>query len=135
VPNDLAASPGSSQANVTLHAARTREIATKGDPLKPHKTIDMSSAADQVAQRWHIKIDPAISPIEDIFRPEYWVNCQKLGNGDRIRVEAVDGSYDFELRVDAKTIAGKLAIRVSIFPNLPDYVIAAASASSEMVPA
>jgi hypothetical protein len=89
----------------------------------------------QQSQCWHVRIATEINPVENVFRPQFWANCgKKLSNGDLIRIEAIDGSYDFTVKVMAKTVAGKPAIRVSIFPNLPDYVREAASASSEMVP-
>ena len=102
--------------------------------MKPLNALAMSQLADQIANRWHVKIDPKVNPIDHLFMPQFWVHCSRLASGDLIRVQAPDGSYDFQLKVDARTIAGKPAVRVSIYPNLPAYVIAASAASTEIIP-
>lgn len=87
------------------------------------------------ANRYHVRVDPRVNPAEDIWKPQFWVNCTKLSQSDIVRVEATDGSYDFSVKVVARTApGGKQAVRVEPWPNLPQYVVDAFDSASEMVP-
>jgi hypothetical protein len=90
--------------------------------MNPLSALQLSQLADQIANRWHIRIDPRLTPIEHVFDPHFWSDNARLTIGDLIRVEAIDGSYDFILKIDAKTLAGRAGMRVCLWPNVPEYL-------------
>lgn len=102
--------------------------------MKPLDPVHLSQLAEQKYRTWYVEIDPTRTPIEDVFRPQFWVNCGKMMKPDLVRVRAIDGSYDMMLSITGKTVAGKTAIKVEIWPNVPDYVLLAAQSATEMLP-
>jgi hypothetical protein len=103
--------------------------------MKPIGTFGTERLAEQKRREWLFEIDPKLNPVEDVFRPQYWVNASALNRGDLIHIRATDGSYDFTLVVDGKTIGGRLAVKVSLWPKIPGYVLEAEqTACMEMVP-
>lgn len=63
-------------------------------------------------QRTVYRVVPELNtPYEELFDPQYWAHVSaKFRPGDRIEVEAEDGSYYAELRVmDAGTLYAKVA--------------------------
>lgn len=103
--------------------------------MKPLQPIELQLEGIK-SNRYHIRVDPKQNPPEDIWRPQFWVNCaQKLSASDIIRIEAADGSYDFCVKVVGRvTHNGKLAARVEPWPILPQYVVDARDAATELVP-
>lgn len=103
--------------------------------MKPLNPVQLNQLADQHYQRWYIEIDPAYTPVEDVFRPQFWASSTRLSVKDVIRVRAKDDSYDFQLRVVGKhMVDGKHTLRVEIWPKLPDFVVEASVAGSELIP-
>jgi hypothetical protein len=63
-------------------------------------------------QRTVYRVVPELStPYESLFDPQYWAHVSaKLRPGDRLEIEAEDGSYYAELRVmDAGTLYARVA--------------------------
>lgn len=105
--------------------------------MKPHTNLLPGDSIGHKFQTWFAKIDTKRVAAEDLFRPQYWINCLLLKKDDLIRCVADDGSYDFYLKVDTHRVApGKNAVTVSMFPKLSPAIIAASEgdAASEMVP-
>lgn len=101
--------------------------------MKPANPIDIHLDG-QLANRWHIRVNPSVNSIADVFHPQFWVSCTKLRNADIVRVEATDGSYDFALKVLTRTIGGKLVVGVEVWPKMPVDVIDALDAAAEQRP-
>jgi len=103
--------------------------------LKPLNPVQLNALADQHFTRWYIEIDPAYTPVEHVFRPQFWASCLRLNVKDIIRVRATDDSYDFQLRVVGKEMERhKPVLRVEIWPKVPEFVQAAEIKGRELVP-
>ena len=105
--------------------------------MKPHTTLLPGDSIGHKFQTWFAEIDTTRVVEEDLFRPQYWVNCLLLKKNDLIRCVAKDGSYDFYLKVNTHRVApGKNAVTVSLFPKLSAAIVAASEgdAATEMVP-
>lgn len=98
--------------------------------MQPLQHIQLSQLAEYHYRTWRIVIDPAKTPVTDLFRPQYWVNATKIKVDDRIRVIASDKSFDFEITVTGKPeIGGGLV--VDMWPRYPQGVASEAKAIAE----
>lgn len=86
--------------------------------MQPLLPVAVTHLADYHYRTYRIIVDPAKTPITDIFRPQYWVNATKLAVDDRIRVIALDKSYDFEIVVVGKQEVGG-GLVVDLWPRYP----------------
>ena len=98
--------------------------------MTPLQHVQLSQLAEYHYRTWRIVIDPAKTPVEDVFRPQFWVNATKVKVDDRIRVIASDKSFDFELTATGKPeIGGGLV--VDVWPRFPKGVMAEAKALAD----
>jgi hypothetical protein len=102
--------------------------------MTPLQHVQLTNLAAYHYQTWRIVIDPAKTPVEDIFRPQFWVNATKVKVDDRIRILASDKSYDFEITVTGKPEVGG-GLVVDVWPRLPKGLGNASEGAAELVAA
>lgn len=94
-------------------------------------SIQIDHLAEYHYRTWRIIIDPKTIAPAELFRPQFWVNAtKKFAVDDRIRVIALDKSFDFELTVTGKPDSGA-GLVVAVWPRFPDGVMSEAKALAD----